>query len=147
MNNNNILAGLGGAIVLTILNESLKHLHGDMPRIELVGEEAVQKTASYFGIDIENQDALFGASLVGDLVSNTAYFSLIEGEGNQLWTKAASAGVFAGLGAINIPSKIGLNDEPVTKTNNTKLLTIGYYLAGALATAAIVRIFEKFEKK
>jgi hypothetical protein len=59
MNSNNLLAGLGGAIVLTILNETLKNVSGDMPRIELVGEEAVQKTAAFFGVEISDQDTLY----------------------------------------------------------------------------------------
>lgn len=40
MNSKNVLAGLGGAMVLTILNESLKNINEDMPHIDLVGEEA-----------------------------------------------------------------------------------------------------------
>ena len=144
MNSNNLLAGLGGAIVLTILNESLKNVSGDMPRIELVGEEAVQKTAAFFGVEVNDQDTLYGASLVGDLLSNTTYFSLISGEGSGLWTKAASAGIVAGLGAVNLPDKLGLDDEPVAKSTNTKLLTTAYYLAGALTTAMLLQILEKY---
>lgn len=146
MNSSNIIAGLGGAIVLTLLNESLKHVNGNMPRIDLVGEEAVQKTAAYFGMDVENEETLFGVSLVGDLISNTAYYSLINGSGNELWIKAASAGVTAGIAAIKIPDKIGLNDNPVAKKNSTKLWTVSYYLIGAIATAGFLNIINKFEK-
>ena len=143
MNSNNLLAGLGGAIVLTLLNESLKGVNDDMPRIDLVGEEAVQKTAAFFGLEIENADALFGTTLVGDIISNATYYSLIGGEGNELWSNAASAGLLAGLGAVNLPSKLDLDDAPVAKSFTTKAFTVGYYLMGALATAAIVRLMEK----
>jgi hypothetical protein len=147
MNATNLLAGLGGAVMLTILNESLKHINGDMPRIDLVGEEAIQKSAAYFGVKMDNKETLYEASLIGDLVSNTAYFSLISGEGKELWTKATSAGFFAGVGAINLPSKIGLDDRPVAKTTTTKAWTIGYYMIGALTTATLVRVIERFQNR
>jgi hypothetical protein len=80
-------------------------------------------------------------------MSNTAYFSLINRDGKELWRKAASAGFFAGVGAISLPSKIGLDDRPVAKTNTTKAWTIGYYVVGALTTAALVRVIERFQNK
>ncbi len=145
MNTKNILAGLGGAIVLTILNESLKNMNEDMPHIDLVGEEATLKVAAFFGVEINDDNTLYGTSLFGDILSNAAYFSLIDGQGSDLWNKAASAGLMAGIGAVQLPEKLGLDDTPVTKTLTTKALTIGYYLAGALATAAILKVLEKLK--
>lgn len=147
MTTNNILAGLGGALVLTILNESLKNLDNKMPRIDLVGEEAVRKTASFFGVDIQNKEALIGTTLVTDIVSNTAYYSLINDEGNDLWFKAASSGLVAGLGAVSLPEQVGLNDKPVAKSFSTKAMTMGYYMVGALTTAAVFRFLQRFENK
>ena len=147
MNKNNLLAGLGGALVLTLLNESLKHVNGEMPRIDLVGEEALEKTIAYFGLDLGDKTNLYEASLVGDLITNTAYFSLIDGEGSELWKKAASAGVMAGFGAVNLPSAIGLDDAPVAKSTATKAWTIGYYVLGALTTAILHRVLDRFETK
>lgn len=143
MESKNIIGGLAGAIVLTLLNESLKNVNSDMPRIDLVGKEAVQKTAEYFGLDIENSESLLSTVLVSDIISNTAYYSLINGEKEELWLKAASAGLLAGLGAVNLPAKMGLEDKPVSKSLTTKALVIGYYLAGALTTAAVIRMMEK----
>jgi len=143
MESKNIIGGLAGAIVLTLLNESLKNVNSDMPRIDLVGKEVVQKTAEYFGLDIENSESLLSTALVSDIISNTAYYSLINGEKEELWLKAASAGLLAGLGAVNLPDKMGLNDEPVSKSLTTKALVIGYYLAGAFTTAAVIRMMEK----
>lgn len=142
MESKNIIGGLAGAIMLTLLNESLKNISKNMPHIDLVGKEAVQNTAKYFGLDIENNE-LLGTALVSDILSNTAYFSLINGEKNELWLKATSAGLLAGLGTINLPSKIGLNEEPVSKSTTTKALVVGYYLVGAWTTAAVIRLMEK----
>ncbi|KDN55631.1 hypothetical protein [Flavobacterium seoulense] len=146
MESKNIIGGLAGAVVLTILNESLKNVNENMPHIDLVGKEAVQKTAEYFGLDIENE-SLFGTAIVSDILSNTAYYSMIDGEENDLWLKAASSGILGGLSAVNLPEKIGLNDEPVTKTFTTKALVVGYYLAGALTTAAVIRLMERIQQK
>jgi hypothetical protein len=143
MSTNNFLAGLGGALVLTILNESLQNVNDDMPRIDIVGEEAIQKVVNLFGYEIDDANVLFGSALLGDLVSNTAYFSLIGGQGKELWTKAVSSGLLAGYGAITIPSKIELDDTPVAKTFSTKLWTLGYYMIGALTTATILQLLDK----
>lgn len=51
-----------------------------MPRIDLVGKEAVQKTAEYFGLNIESSESLLGTALLSDILSNTAYYSLINGK-------------------------------------------------------------------
>ena len=139
----NLIAGLGGAIVLTALHETLKNVDEEMPRIDLVGEEALQKTSDFFGVKIANKDTLYKATLAGDLMSNAAYFSLIAGNRKDLWTRAASSGLLAGLGAIALPKEMGLNDEPVTKSFKTKALTVGYYMAGAFATAAILSFIDK----
>ncbi|MBK0370093.1 hypothetical protein [Flavobacterium agrisoli] len=144
MNTNNLLAGLGGALVLTLLNESLKKVNEDMPRIDLVGEQAIQKAATHLGYEIDDVDSLIGTALVGDIISNATYYSLINGEGKELWTKAVSSGLLAGLGAINLPSKLELNDAPVAKSMTTKVWTMGYYMIGALTTATVLQFLKKY---
>lgn len=140
MNAKNLLSGLGGAIALNILHESLKKTNSDTPRIDLVGEEALQKAAGLFGKKIENPDMLYNATLAGDIVSNAAYYSMI-GNGNvNVWKKAVSVGLVAGIGAVTLPSKMGLDDRPVARNTQVKVLTVGYYLAGALVTAGILKL-------
>ena len=136
----NLLAGLGGAIALNILHESLKRKGQDMPRVDLLGEEALQKTLNQFGTGISDQKTLFNATLAGDIVSNTIYYSMIGGgSGKHVWQRAVSLGVAAGIGAITLPKPMGLNPEPVTKTTKAKTLTVAYYLAGALVTGCILK--------
>lgn len=138
MNAKNFLAGLGGAIVLNLLHESLKKKKMDTPRIDLVGEEALQKTLGYFGSKIENKDTLYKATLAGDLISNATYYSMIGNSPDNIWGKAISLGLVAGIGAVVVPKEIGLDETPVAKNNQVKAMTVGYYLVGALATAAIL---------
>jgi hypothetical protein len=143
MNAKNFLAGLGGAIVLNILHESFKKSKVDSPRIDLVGEEALQKVVGYFGNKISDKQTLYNATLAGDLISNAAYYSMIGNSPDQLWGKAVSMGLVAGIGAVTLPEQIGLDDKPVAKNTQVKALTVGFYLAGALATAAILKALSK----
>ena len=140
----NLLAGLGGAVALNILHESLKKTSNDMPRIDLLGEEALQKSLNQFGAAIKDPDTLYAATLGGDLISNSVYYSLI-GMGNpkNIWSKAVVLGLAAGIGAVTLPKPLELNPQPVAKNTQVKVLTVGYYLFGALVTAGIISMQEK----
>ncbi len=134
-----LLAGLGGAVVLNVLHEGLKGSDDDMPRIDLLGEEALNKGLGWLGSGIEDPDKLYQATLAGDVAGNALYYSLIGTGGNKyVWSKAMLSGLAAGLGAIALPAPMGLDDRPVARNTKVKLLTIGYYLAGALVTAFIL---------
>ena len=136
-----LLAGLGGAVALNLLHESLKKQHPDMPRIDLLGEEALQKGLQCCGYTIENPATLYKAALAGDIISNAAYYSMIGSSKNaNLWGKAVTLGLAAGVGAVTLPEKLGLNPEPVARNTKVKALTVGYYLAGALVTAGLLQV-------
>ena len=137
-----LIAGLGGAVFLNIAHESLKHTHENMPRIDLVGIEALQKSLHYIGQSIDDPKKLYYATLAGDLVSNGSYYSLIFCNEKNIWTRAIALGLVAGVGAVALPSKLGLDDEPVAKNNTVKALTVGYYVFGALAAAAIYKVLK-----
>ena len=137
----NLLAGLGGAVALNILHESLKKTGNDMPRIDSLGEEALQKSLKQFGTTINDPDTLYAATLGGDLVSNSVYYSMIGmGDRRNMWSKATVLGLAAGIGAVTLAKPLGLNPQPVAKNTQVKLLTVGYYLFGALVTAGILQV-------
>lgn len=140
----NLLAGLAGAVALNVLHESLRNKSDEVPRVDLLGEEALQKTLAYFGTGIKNENTLYGATLAGDIVSNTLYYSVIgSGNAKYLWPKAIFLGLSAGIGAIKLPKPMGLNPEPVAETSKKQVLTVGYYLFGAIVTALVVKSFNK----
>lgn len=139
----NIMAGLIGAVALNLVHEKLRKTVKDAPKIHLIGEQALNKTLGPFGAEINNKDELYLASLAGDIISNTLFYSLIGGKPKYVWPKAIFLGLTAGIGAIKMPSKMGLNDYPVTKTNQTKVMTVGYYLFGALVTGLMLKILIK----
>lgn len=140
----NLLAGLAGATVLNVLHESLKKKGPNMPRVDLLAEDALQKTLKYFGGSIDNRANLYKATLASDVVGNTLYYSLI-GTGNQkyLWPKAIFMGLSAGIGAVTLPEPMGLNPEPVARNNKVKVLTVGYYLLGAVVTGLVLNFMRK----
>jgi len=140
----NLVAGLAGSIMLNLLHESLRKQRSDVPRIDLLGKDALQKTLHYLGTGISNKDDLYKATLTGDIVSNTMYYSLI-GAGNPryIWRRAIVMGFTAGLGAIELPKPMGLNPASVASTDQKKMLTIGYYLFGAIVTAAALTLLKK----
>lgn len=135
----NLLAGFGGAIALNVIHESLRHLSDDTPRIDLLGEEALQKGLKKFATPIKDKNLLYAATVTGDLISNTMYFSLIgTGNSDKIWHRAVTMGLAAGAGAVVLPKHMGLNPKPVTQNNKIKALTVAYYLTGALVTAGIL---------
>lgn len=141
----NLIAGLGGAIALNILHESLKHRHPKMPRVDLLGEEAIQKGIELAGgTPIKSERRLYGTTLAADLISNAVYYSAIGAGGpKNVWSKAFALGIAGGAGAVMLPPFMGLNPMPVSKSDTTKSMTVGYYLFGALVTALIVEAMNK----
>lgn len=140
----NLLAGLAGAVTLNILHESLKRTAPDMPRVDLVGEEAVQAILEPFDAQIEDERRLYQTTLLSDLLSNTIYYSMIgAGSGKNIWARAVSLGLAGGVGAVALPKSMGLDPKPVNNTSKTRALTVGYYLAGALVTGAVINVFQR----
>lgn len=139
----NLIAGLTGAIALNILHETLKK-EDNTPRVDLLGEDALEKILQFFGGNINSRKELYEATLAGDVLGNTLYYSLI-GAGNQkyMWPKAVVLGLTAGIGAITLPKPMGLDPEPVTKNDQVKTITVGYYLFGAIVTGLVLTALNK----
>lgn len=139
----NITAGFIGSVALNLLHETLRKNATNVPQINLIGEQALNKTLSKYGTPITNPDELHNVTLKADIIANTMYYSLIGGNKNFIWPKAIFLGLSAGIGALKLPEPMGLNPEPVTRTNQTKVLTVGYYLFGALVTAYVLKTLSK----
>jgi hypothetical protein len=140
----NLLGGLAGAAVLTILHETVKRLDRDAPHIDMIGEEAIVRSATNADLPVPEGDVLFAAALAGDLVSNTMYYSLIgNGKTNNLLLRGVGYGLGAGLGALLLTEPLGLDDAPVTRTEKTKVLTVAWYIAGGITTALAIKAFRK----
>lgn len=139
----NITAGFIGSVALNFLHETLRENATNASKVNVLGEQALNKTLEHFGTPIADEDELHLATLNADLAANTMYYSLIGGHNNWIWPKAILLGLSAGIGALKMAEPLGLDSEPVTKTNQTKILTVGYYLFGALVTGLVLKTLSK----
>jgi hypothetical protein len=142
---NAIIGGFTGAIALNILHETVKRFNSKAPRVDLIGEEAISKSLLEIGVNPPEGKDLYFATLAGDILSNGLYYSIIPvGNPNYIWPRAAVLGLSAGFGALKLTAPLGLNDKPVTRTEQTKALTVLWYLFGALVAAGV---FQKLQHK
>lgn len=132
-----ILAGLAGALVLNILHETIRSRFAGAPRINELGEEALRKSLKPFKVTIDDPQSAYWATLSSDIVSNALYY------GVTATTSPVTSGALAGIGAVKLPRYLGLNEEPVAGTPQKKLLTVSYYLVGALVTQAVYKALHR----
>ena len=140
----NIIGGLAGAISLTLLHQAFAKTLVAAPRIDLVGEEALTKTLETVGIDAPEGKDLFNATLGADISSNAAYYTLVGlGNDKQLLMRGALYGLGAGLGALFFTKPLGLDEKPLTKSTQTKVMTVGYYLLGGIGAGVVIKTLRK----
>lgn len=136
-------AGLVGALALTALSEGLFRFDY-APRMDLIGKRGMKKAFKAAGRKPPRGDKLYYTALGGDLLANGAIFALVGGRHRFL--KGAALGT--ALGTVNVlaPKEAGLGWFPANRSRRTKLMTIGYYLAGGLAAAGADRLFSGSSK-
>jgi hypothetical protein len=84
----NLTAGLLGSLALNFLHETLRKNETNVPKINLLGEEALNKTRIGLGkTPITDEEELYKATLKADLISNTMYYSLIGGKSKSFGQK------------------------------------------------------------
>ena len=144
MNVKSTIGGLAGACALTLLNESVKKLDKDAPRMDLLGMNAVARIMNGNNILTQTAGKLFPVALAGDLVSNSLYYSMADTSSKKnTLIRGALLGLGAGLGAVVLPKTLGLNDEATTRTMKTKVLTVTWYLIGGLVAATALNLLDK----
>lgn len=142
-----IEGGATGALALTLIHETVKKLDPKAPRMDLLGMNAITKLFKSFGQDPPEKNKLFVMAMIGDLISNSLYYSLAGlGRKKGVFQRGILLGLGAGLGAVLLPKPLQLNEAPTNRTTKTKAITIGLYLIGGLVAAAIIKHLEK-EKK
>ena len=141
---NNTIGGFAGAAALNIVHQTLKQFIDKAPRVDLIGEEALNKGLTTLGAKPLKGNTLFASTLAADVISNAAYYSMIGlGRKKNLLFKGAAFGLAAGVGALTLTKQLGLNDAPITRNAETKLLTVGYYLLGGIVAALTIKALTK----
>jgi hypothetical protein len=136
----NIIGGFAGAVALNIIHQTVKAFDHEAPRVDLVGEEALTKGMEARGLTPPTGNALFAATLAGDIISNALYYSTIGfGKRKYLLLRGTAIGIAAGVGALKLTEPMGLSDAPITRTDKTKVMTVAWYTIGGIVTALTIR--------
>ncbi|GAC1301106.1 MAG: hypothetical protein NVSMB19_08860 [Vulcanimicrobiaceae bacterium] len=137
-----LVAGAAGAVTTNVLHEIVRRVRSDAPRVDLLGMQALAKSADALGAPPPRGRALYLATLAGDLASNTVYFALAgtggRSKGAQIGLGIA-LGAIAGAGAVVLPRPLGLTTTTTARTRTTSLLTIALYTAGGCVAGVVAR--------
>ncbi len=141
-------AGLAGATALTILHEFVRLIDKDAPRMDELGMEAISKLASKIGIDVPKKDQLYFITTASELISNGLFYSMIgSGDKENTVLRGAALGLTAGIGAIALPGKMGLDERASTRTNKTKIMTVALYLVGGIVASLVSNKLQERNRK
>jgi hypothetical protein len=134
-----LLGGLAGAITTTILHEILRRNYSGAPRLDKLGEEALDKTVAKISGNHIPAEKQYPASMAADIVSNTLYYSAAAFKPASAVLTGTLLGATAGLGAVELPRRMGLNGSTTGATSNRKLLTIGLYTIGGIVAGLVAK--------
>jgi hypothetical protein len=142
-----LINGLAGACALTVAHELVRKTKPNAPRLDILGMRGVAKLMTAFGVEPPSGATLRKYALVGDIISNTVFFSGVGAKpGLAAWLKGINLGLFAGVGAITVPQNVGLgkdSDLLTKRTTATALTTVGLYVLGGIAAAAMAQMASK----
>ncbi len=134
-------SGAVGAASLTLLHETARRLIPHAPRVDVLGMRALARSMRRIDQNPPSRDQLYWLALVGDLVSNSLYYSLVGiGDKRYIWHRGVALGAAAGLGTVMLPRIVRLGGQPDRQTPVTQILTLTWYLIGGLMAAATAHI-------
>ena len=132
-----MMAGVTGAGTLTLVHQVARSITPDAPRMDVLGMRALRGAYRQLGVECGSDQALERQALAGDMVANSAYYSLVgAGSRESVWARGLALGLVAGLGAVLLPRPLGLGDPPNADRRSTQLMTIAWYVLGGLTAAA-----------
>jgi len=132
-----MMAGAAGAGVLTLVHQAARTLTPHAPRMDVLGTRAIRAAHERLGVAPRSDREVERQALAGDLIANSAYYSLIGAGGREsVWARGLALGVAAGLGALLLPRPLGLGDPPHADRLETQVMTLAWYVLGGLTAAA-----------
>ncbi len=134
-------AGAVGAIATNVAHELTRRLVPNAPRVDVLGMQALAKGLTATTGSTPTGADLYRSTLVGDLLSNSAYFSAVGFGGGNAVAVGLGLGVLAGLGAVVLPPRMGLDEKPTARTPATEAMTVALYTAGGLAAGMTYQAF------
>ena len=132
-----LMAGACGAVALTAVHQLARRVATEAPRMDILGERAIARGLQAAGSDVPPEPQLYRWALAGDLLANSAYYSLVAcGRDAHVWRRGVALGLAAGAGALLLPQRIGLGNPPYSDHLANQVMTVAWYLIGGLAAAA-----------
>lgn len=139
-----LAGGLAGTITVASLHEALRRITPNAPRMDQLDIDLLRKGLKSMNKKLPEENELQRWAVGGELLCDTAYFSMAAAGGRKkAWLCGALLGLAAGISAVVLPKSLGLPDESSNKTLGTKIMTVGLYLIGGLAAAAVARMVDK----
>lgn len=132
--------GLIGSLSVTLIHEGARRMLDHPPRMDVLGKRALKKGFRWLGFPPARGRRLHRQALLGDLISNSLFFSLVAmGRPKRPYVRGALLGALAGLGAVVLPPLLGLGRRPSRARTSTALLTVAWYTLGGLSAARATR--------
>lgn len=139
-----LAGGLAGTLTVASLHEAFRRISPDAPRMDLLDIALIQKGLSTIHREGPGAATLQRWAVSGELFCDTGWYGLVGITGRQgAWLRGALLGLAAGVTAVVLPKPMGLPEEWSSKTSRTRLMTVGLYLAGGLAAAAVAHLVDK----
>jgi hypothetical protein len=130
--NDSLISGAAGAVALTAVHQAARAVTDSAPRMDVVGMRALARGAEAAGKEApRTHKGLYSATLAGDLILNSAYYSLA-----TTYRRGTLMGLAAGIGALVLPERMGLGTPPRSELLSNQVMTVAWYLIGGLAAAA-----------
>jgi hypothetical protein len=137
-----LIAGTAGACAVTAIHQLVKRYNREAPRMDLLGMESLTKIIDKIGMNVPDDDTLYKLTLGGDLLSNSIYYAAVGAGDRKTWLKGLGLGLAAGIGAVALPKPLGLDQKHSNRTDETKILSVLYYLTGGLVASAVAKLLE-----
>lgn len=137
---NLIATGFAGSSALTGLHQILRNMEG-APRVDLLGKQAIEKA---LGDDKANfsDKSLYWSSIAGDILSNSAFYSIIARAKNPVFT-GAIVGAVIGVMTLVSPNILNLDKDLVKSSDTKKYITIGYYIFGGIVAGLMASTIKR----
>jgi hypothetical protein len=145
MNAISTLGGLAGALALTLMNEGVRKIDKNAPRLDLLGQNALAKLLKGNTMLPQTVNKMF--PLAGDLVTNSLFFAMAQGSGKgNTFLRGALLGLGAGLGAVALPKQLGLEEKHTNENPQKAFKTVAWYVIGGLVAAAVMNAISEDKK-
>jgi hypothetical protein len=142
-----LIGGLAGAISITIIHEIVRKIYPDAPRLDRLGEQGAVKLMEKTTGEKPAKKDMYGAALAGDLIANALYYGVAAANAKHPIRRGGILGVTAGIGAVGLPGKMGLDKEYTAGSFQKKIITVGLYTLGGIIAGAAVNFFRSDRPK